>query len=79
MSKEQTVSDAVSAIQAGQAQVLNDQLGVVYDKAVQENPPTGGGLTQADVDAAVAAALAPVQAELDSLKAKIAQILALLS
>lgn len=74
--KEQVVGEAVAAVVAGQAQVLVDQMGSVFDKAQAELPT--GGMTQADVDAAVAAAIAPLQGELDALKGKIAQILALL-
>ena len=58
MSKEQIVADGVAGIQAGQVQVLSDQLGLVYDAAALEQKASDGTLSQADVDAAVAAAQA---------------------
>lgn len=58
MSKVDVVAAGVAAIQSGQAQVLTDQLGLVYDAAALEQKASDGTLSQADVDAAVAAAQA---------------------
>lgn len=58
MSKEDVVSAAVSSIQSAQAQALSDGLGSVYDAGLAAAPVATGGLSQADVDAAVAAAQA---------------------
>lgn len=58
MSKVDIVSAGVAAIQVGQTQVLTDQLGVVYDAAALEQKASDGTLSQADLDAAVAAAQA---------------------
>jgi hypothetical protein len=55
--KADVVAAAMSAIQSGQAQVVSDQLGLVYDAGLAA-APVGGGLSQSDVDAAVAAARA---------------------
>lgn len=80
--KSDAVANAVTAIQAGELQVLNDQLGLVYDAGLAETGGTGGGgtgtFTQSDIDAAVAAAqsidtqaLADAQAAFDT---KFAQV-----
>lgn len=54
--KDDAVAAALVAVQAGETQVLTDQLGAVYDQG--EAQGTGPGFTQADIDAAVAAAQA---------------------
>lgn len=56
--KDDAVSAAVLAVQAGQVQVLTDQLGSVFDQG--EAIGTGPGFTQADIDAAVLAAVGPL-------------------
>ncbi len=57
MAKTDVIAAAVAAIQSGEAQVLNDQLGSVFDSGLASAPVgSGGGFTQADIDAAVAAA-----------------------
>lgn len=58
MSKAQIVADAISAISAGQAQVLNDAIGAAVDAAGVEQKASDGTLTQADLDKAVADATA---------------------
>lgn len=54
--KEDVVKSGVEGVAAGQAQVLVDQMGMVYDQAYAEGKAAegGGGLSQADVDKAVA-------------------------
>ncbi|MES1988408.1 MAG: hypothetical protein V4440_10315 [Pseudomonadota bacterium] len=86
MAKADVVAAAVAAVQQGEAQVLADQFGSVFDQA--EAQGTGPGFTQADIDAAVAsaqgidaqaladakaasdAAMATLQAQLDDATAK---------
>ncbi len=62
MAKADVVAAAVAAVQAGQVQVLNDQFSSVFDQA--EAIGTGPGFTQADIDAAVKAAVDPLNASL---------------
>lgn len=66
--KDDAVAAAVAAITAGQAQVLADQIGSVFDQG--EAIGTGPGFTQADIDAAVAAAVAPLNQSISDLTAK---------
>lgn len=56
MAKEDVVSAAVASIQAAQVQALSNGLGFVFDQGVASVPASG--LSQSDVDAAVAAAQA---------------------
>lgn len=53
MTKEETISAQVQAIQAGEQSVLEAALGAAYDEGAASVQT--GGLTQADLDAAVAA------------------------
>lgn len=68
MAKADVVAAAVSAVQAGQLQVLNDQFGSVFDQA--EAQGTGPGFTQADIDAAVKAASDPLNAQIAAITAQ---------
>lgn len=72
MSKEKIVSDAVSAIQAGEAQVLNDAIGSAVDQAALEQKASDGTLTSSDLDAAVKAATDPLNASIAALQAQLA-------
>ena len=70
------ISQGVAAIQASETQALSDQLGAAYDAGLASAPPSGG-LSQADVDAAIAAqkladdsALSDIKAQLAALAAK---------
>lgn len=58
MSKEQIVADALQAISAGQSQVLSDAIGKAVDQSAVEQKASDGTLSQADLDKAVADALA---------------------
>lgn len=58
MAREDVVQVALDAIQLGQKQVLVDQLNSVFDQG--EAIGTGPGFTQADIDAAVLAAVTPL-------------------
>ena len=66
MSKEQVIADAKASFALAEDQIL----GQVFDQAQAEVPVGGGGFTQADIDNAVAAAVAPIQAQLDAQLAK---------
>lgn len=68
MAKADVVSAAVAAVQAGQLQVLNDQFSSVFDQA--EAQGTGPGFTQADIDAAVKAAVDPLNAQIAAITAQ---------
>lgn len=56
MSKTEVVAAQLSAVQSAQTQALSDGLGACYDAGLADAAPATTGLTQADVDAAVAAA-----------------------
>ncbi len=58
MAKEEVVAAQLAAIQSAQTQALVDGLGAVYDQAALDQKAADGTLSQADVDAAVAAAQA---------------------
>ncbi len=86
MAKADVVAAAVAAVQAGEVQVLNDQFGSVYDAAALEQKASDGTLSQADLDAAVAAvkevdaqALAAAQAAGDAALADLQSQLTALS
>ncbi len=64
MSKVDLVAAGLAAVQAGEVQVLSDQLGLMYDAAAQEQKASDGTLTQADLDAAVKAATDPLNAKI---------------
>lgn len=69
MAKSDVVAAAVAAVQAGELQVLNDQFSSVYDQAVASVPPADAE-EQAKIDAAVAAAVAPLNQQLVDLQVK---------
>lgn len=56
--KQDTVSAQKAIILQAQAQALEAGLGACYDQGLADAPPAGVGFTQADIDAAVAAAQA---------------------
>lgn len=68
MAKADVVAAAVAAVQSGEAQVLSDQFGSVFDQA--EAQGSGPGFTQADIDAAVKAASDPLNAQVAALQAQ---------
>lgn len=69
MAKEDVVSAAVQAIQQGELQVLTDQLGSVWDQGVASVPPVSGDV-QAQIDAAVQAAVGPLNDQIVQLQAQ---------
>lgn len=68
--KADIVSQAVAAIQAGEAQVMSDAIGAAVDEAALEQKASDGTLTQADLDAAVKAASDPLNAQIAALQAQ---------
>lgn len=70
MSRDQIISDALAAISAGQAQVLSDAVSAAVDQSAIEQKASDGTLSQADVDAAVAAAVAPLNQQISDLQVK---------
>lgn len=62
MTRDEVVAEQLSAVQSGQTQLLTDALTKCFDEG--ESNGTGPGLTQADVDAAVKAAVDPLQAQI---------------
>lgn len=82
MAKADVVTAQLAAIQSGINGVLSDAVGAAYDQGMADaGAPATAGLTQADVDAAVAAAkaadaqalkdaVAAVQVQLDAMTAK---------
>lgn len=67
MSKEQVIADAKALLAAAEDQAF----GQVYDQAQAEMPSGGGGFTQADIDAAVAAAVQPLSDQILGLQAQV--------
>lgn len=61
MAKEDVVAAGVLAVQAAEEQALKDQLGIAYDAGALDQKAADGTLSQADLDAAVAQAVAAVQ------------------
>ncbi len=70
MGKSDFVAQQLAAIQSGQTQVISDALGATFDEGALEQKASDGTLTQGDVDAAVAAAVAPLNAQIADLTAK---------
>ena len=66
MGKAEAVAAQLAAVLAGQNQALSDGLGACYDAGLADAPapPPAGGFSQADLDAAVAAAVGPLQAKI---------------
>ncbi len=62
--KDDAVAAGLAAVQAGETQVLTDQLGAIFDKG--EAIGTGPGFTQADIDAAVKAAVDPLNLQIST-------------
>lgn len=58
MAKEDVVAAQLLVVQAEQTQAVSDGLGNAYDAGLNDGKAIGGGLSQSDVDAAVAAQLA---------------------
>lgn len=68
--KQDVVSKAVSDFQAAQAQVVQDQFNAFYDAVVADQPAkSGGGFSQSDIDAAVKAAVDPLNQQIAALQA----------
>ncbi len=70
MSKADIVAAALSAISAGSAQVLSDAVGAAVDQSALEQKASDGTLGQGDLDAAVAAAVAPLNEQILALTDK---------
>lgn len=71
MGKQDVVSKFVSDFQSAQAQLLQDQGSAMYDAVAADIAASApGGLTEPDVDAAVKAAVDPLQAQIADLSAK---------
>jgi hypothetical protein len=66
MAKEDVVAAGLVALQEAQAEAVKGSLAEFYDKVVADQPPVSGGLSQADLEAAVADALAKAKAESDA-------------
>lgn len=58
MARQDVIDLGVAAVQAAEVDALKEQLGVAFDAGVAAQVAGGSGLSQADVDAAVAAAQA---------------------
>lgn len=68
MSRDQILSDALSAISAGQAQVLSSSIGQALDAMALEQKASDGTLSQGDLDKAVADAVAPLNQQISDLQ-----------
>lgn len=66
MSKTDIVLAQKTAILSGQDSALQAGLEAVYDQAALEQKASDGTLSQSDVDAAVASAVAPLNAQIQS-------------
>lgn len=58
MAKQDVVAAQLLVVQGEQTQAISDGLGNAYDAGLADGKAIGGGLSQSDVDAAVAAQLA---------------------
>lgn len=56
MAKDDAVKTGVAAFQVAVVQVVADQIGAAYDTGATDQKASDGSFTQADIDAAVAAA-----------------------
>lgn len=70
MVKADVVAAAVISIQGAQSQALSDGLGAVYDQGAVDQKASDGTLTQADLDAAIAAAVGPLNSQIAALQAQ---------
>lgn len=61
MAKADVVAAQLALVQAAEVQALTDSLGACFDSG--EADGNGPGFTQADIDAAVASAVAPLNAQ----------------
>jgi hypothetical protein len=68
MGKVDVVAAQLAAVQQGQTDVLSQALGACFDAG--EADGNGPGFTQADIDAAVAAAVAPLNDQVAALQAQ---------
>ena len=70
MAKSDTVATQLAAIQTAETQAITDGLGACYDQGAVDQKASDGTLTQADLDAAVAAAVAPLNTQIATLTAQ---------
>ena len=70
MAKSDTVATQLAAIQTAETQAITDGLGACYDQGEVDQKASDGTLTQADLDAAVAAAVAPLNTQIATLTAQ---------
>lgn len=71
MGKEDTIAAQKAAITQAQDQALTDGLGACYDQGAQDQKASDGTLTQADIDAAVTAAVSPLNDQITQLQAQV--------
>lgn len=64
MAKQDVVAAGVAAIQSGEVQVYSDQLGIAYDVGASDQKASDGTFQQSDIDAAVKAAVDPLNAQI---------------
>ena len=67
MAKSDFIAAQLVSIQAAQAQAISDGLGATWDESATEQKSSDGTLTQADLDAAVAAAVGPLNDQIAAL------------
>lgn len=70
MGKQETVSAQKAAVLAGQDAALESGLETCYDQGAVDQKASDGTLTQADLDAAVAAAVGPLNDQIVALTAQ---------
>lgn len=70
MSKEQIIADAKAALASGRDAIESQVLSDVADKSALEQKASDGTLGQGDLDAAVAAAVAPLNEQIAALQAQ---------
>lgn len=66
MAKQDVIDSGVANVQAAEVQALKDALSAAYDQGATDQKASDGTLTQADVDAAVKAAVDPLNAQIAS-------------
>lgn len=70
MAKEDVVAAQLVAIQAAETQAISAGLGACYDQGALDQKASDGTLSQGDLDAAVAAAVAPLNDQISALTAQ---------
>lgn len=70
MARQDVIQQQLAAVQTSETQALTDALGAAYDQGATDQKASDGTLTQADLDAAVAAAVDPLNQQIAAFPAQ---------